>query len=93
MRVKSRYAGYPQGFDEPYKINASYPNLIAFGVCRASYVKYTFNVEVRCWVDGEITLSVQHTDVPGELFWVRILRSGLAIQEFNYHRFLHSKGA
>jgi hypothetical protein len=78
-------------FQKPFSSNRSLPNLIAYAECSATYSKYVFHAELRIWIDGEVNMIIQQDAV--DLFKLRVFKSGLVVQDFNFYKFLHKEAA
>jgi hypothetical protein len=76
-------------FQRPISATSSMPNLIAYGQCDATYGKYRFTAEIRCWNDGEVSMYIK--DDGENLFNLRVLKTGGVSQDFNFHKFLHKE--
>ena len=81
------------------RTSSSLPYLIALAECKAQYSSYSFPTELRVWQDGAIHLIVRcmhdvssDSDPKLQIFWLRMIASGVSTQVMNFHKLLHDKG-
>jgi hypothetical protein len=81
------------------RVSRSLPYLLALGTCSTKYSAYTFPVELRVWNDGAIHLIIHcaydtssDSDQTKQIFWVRMLASGVITQVMNFDKIFTGKG-
>lgn len=81
---RAKAAGFT--FEGPVAATKVLPTLIVFAQCqgRAEYSERRFSVEVRCWIDGEVSLVISCGTK--QVFWARVYSDERVAQEFHFDK-------